>query len=69
MISTGPSLSTQLRKTSPSKVGQGCTKFANDDPPLQLVVINGDLDPEMINHRGVEVTASEDILAAPVFHA
>jgi hypothetical protein len=50
--------------TPPSKVRDGYANFAVDEPPLKLVLIEGAGEPGSINHLGVEVFTSEEVVAA-----
>ncbi len=45
----------QLFNTAPAKVRDGYAKFAIVNPPLKLVLIEGDGEPGSLNHLGVEV--------------
>ena len=54
----------RLFNTKPAKVRLGYANFAISDPPLQLVLFE---DPEgggTINHLGVEVDTTEEVVAA-----
>ena len=54
----------RLFNTKPAKVRPGYANFAISDPPLKLVLFE---DPEgggTINHLGVEVEATEEVVAA-----
>lgn len=50
--------------TPPAKVRDGYANFAVDEPPLKLVLIKGAGEPGSINHLGVEVFTSEEVVAA-----
>ena len=50
--------------TAPAKVRPGYANFAVDEPPLKLVLIEGAGTPGSINHLGVEVFSSDDVVAA-----
>ena len=55
----------RLFGTEPAKRRPGYANFAVVDPPLKLVLIEG--DPELsgtINHLGVEVASAEDVTMA-----
>lgn len=52
----------KLFGTSPAKVRPGYANFAVAEPPLKLVLIEGD-HGGTLNHLGVEVTTSEDVRA------
>jgi catechol 2,3-dioxygenase-like lactoylglutathione lyase family enzyme len=49
---------------TPAKVRAGYANFALDEPPLKLVLIEGAGEPGSINHLGVEVFSSEEVVAA-----
>ena len=54
----------RLFNTKPAKVRPGYANFAISDPPLKLLLCE---DPEgrgTINHLGVEVEATEEVVAA-----
>jgi predicted enzyme related to lactoylglutathione lyase len=50
--------------TPPAKVRAGYANFAVNEPPLKLVLIEGGGEPGSINHLGVEVFSSEEVVAA-----
>ena len=50
--------------TPPLKIREGYANFAIDQPPLKLVLFEGDGEPGSINHLGVEVEAAAEVLAA-----
>jgi catechol 2,3-dioxygenase-like lactoylglutathione lyase family enzyme len=50
--------------TRPAKVRTGYANFAIKEPPLKLVLIEGAGEPGSINHLGVEVFSSEEVVAA-----
>jgi lactoylglutathione lyase len=50
-------------QTEPAKVRPGYANFAITDPPLKLVLIEGDA-PGTLNHLGVEVDASSEVHAS-----
>jgi len=54
---------TKFFDTPPAKVRPGYANFAVENPPLKLVLFEGG-EPGTINHLGVEVLSSEDVLAA-----
>ena len=58
-----------LFNTSPSKVHPGYANFAIEDPPLKLVLIAGVGEPGSINHLGVEVSSTEEVMAASKSYA
>jgi catechol 2,3-dioxygenase-like lactoylglutathione lyase family enzyme len=47
----------------PHKRRSGYANFAVDDPPLKLVLFEGG-EPGTINHLGVEVDSTEEVVAA-----
>ena len=53
-----------LFDTAPAKVRPGYANFAIDEPPLKLVLIEGDGAGGSINHLGVEVDGVSDVRAA-----
>jgi catechol 2,3-dioxygenase-like lactoylglutathione lyase family enzyme len=59
---------TRLFATEPAKLRPGYANFAIDDPPLKLVLIEGDERGSgtvgALNHLGVEVERSEEVIAA-----
>jgi catechol 2,3-dioxygenase-like lactoylglutathione lyase family enzyme len=50
-------------KSEPHKVRPGYANFEIQDPPLKLVLIEGE-NPGTINHLGVEVFSNDEVLAA-----
>src|SRR5437660_2935457 len=48
----------------PAKRRPGYANFAIDEPPLKLVLIEGEGTGATLNHLGVEVAASGDVKAA-----
>ena len=54
---------TKLFSTEPAKVRPGYANFAVVDPPLKLVLIEGEVGGTL-NHLGVEVGSTEDVAAA-----
>src|SRR4051812_38577116 len=54
----------KLFATEPTKVRPGYANFAVDEPPLKLVLIEGEGDPGTLNHLGVEVESSQAVAAA-----
>jgi predicted enzyme related to lactoylglutathione lyase len=52
----------KLFDTTPAKVRPGYANFAIAEPPLKLVLIEGQGDPGSLNHLGVEVETT-DIVA------
>jgi catechol 2,3-dioxygenase-like lactoylglutathione lyase family enzyme len=49
----------KLFGTQPAKVRDGYANFAIAEPPLKLVLIQGDGQPGTLNHLGVEVESTE----------
>jgi predicted enzyme related to lactoylglutathione lyase len=54
----------KLFGTQPAKVRPGYANFAVADPPLKLVLIEGQGSPGTLNHLGVEVASTDDVAAA-----
>jgi catechol 2,3-dioxygenase-like lactoylglutathione lyase family enzyme len=54
----------KLFAAEPAKVRPGYANFAIAEPPLKLVLIEGDGVTGTINHLGVEVESTADVLAA-----
>ena len=50
--------------TPPAKVRPGYANFAVELPPLKLVLIEGAGEPGSINHLGVEVASTDEVVAA-----
>ena len=55
---------TKLFGTEPAKVREGYANFAIAEPPLKLVLIEGDGQPGTLNHLGVEVESTDLVTAA-----
>jgi catechol 2,3-dioxygenase-like lactoylglutathione lyase family enzyme len=53
----------KLFGTDPAKVRSGYANFAIEDPPLKLVLIEGEGPGATLNHLGVEVGSSDDLAA------
>jgi catechol 2,3-dioxygenase-like lactoylglutathione lyase family enzyme len=53
----------RLFDTSPAKLRPGYANFAIDEPPLKLVLIEGE-QGGTLNHLGVEVETSDEVAAA-----
>ena len=51
-------------KTEPAKVRPGYANFAIDNPPLKLVLFENPESGGTINHLGVEVFSTEEVIAA-----
>ncbi len=49
--------------TAPAKIRPGYANFAIADPPLKLVLIEGQGDPAKLNHLGVEVETAAEVRA------
>jgi catechol 2,3-dioxygenase-like lactoylglutathione lyase family enzyme len=48
----------------PTKTRPGYANFAVDQPPLKLVLFEGQGEPGSINHLGVEVDSASEVVAA-----
>ncbi len=55
---------TKLFNTPPAKVRENYANFAIAEPPLKLVLIAGQGEPGSLNHVGVEVASTDDVMAA-----
>ncbi len=55
---------TKLFATPPAKVRPGYANFAIADPPLKLVLFAGGGEPGSLNHIGVEVGSTDEVMAA-----
>lgn len=55
---------TKLFRTPPAKIRENYANFAIAEPPLKLVLIAGDGQPGTLNHVGVEVESTEEVMAA-----
>ena len=53
----------RLFKTAPAKVKPGYANFAIADPPLKLVLFEGQ-EGASLNHLGVEVESAEEVASA-----
>ena len=53
-----------LFRTEPAKLRPGYANFSIAEPPLKLVLIEGDGEPGSVNHLGVEVETSDDVARA-----
>ena len=49
-------------KSEPAKVRPGYANFAIEEPPLKLVLIENEGEPGSLNHLGVEVFSTEEVL-------
>ena len=54
----------KLFATEPAKIRPGYANFAIAQPPLKLVLIEGEGTGASLNHLGVEVSSPEDVKAA-----
>ncbi len=54
----------KLFDTEPAKRRPGYANFAISDPPLKLILFQGDGEGGTINHLGVEVESTEAVAAA-----
>ena len=54
----------RLFRTPPAKVRPGYANFAIAEPPLKLVLIEGNGTPGTLNHLGVEVESTDEVAAA-----
>lgn len=54
----------KLFGTGPAKVREGYANFAIAEPPLKLVLIEGDGQPGTLNHLGVEVESTDEVTNA-----
>jgi catechol 2,3-dioxygenase-like lactoylglutathione lyase family enzyme len=55
---------TKLFATEPAKVRPGYANFAVAEPPLKLVLLEGEGPPGSLNHLGVEVASTDEVTAA-----
>jgi catechol 2,3-dioxygenase-like lactoylglutathione lyase family enzyme len=54
----------KLFATEPAKRRPGYANFAIAEPPLKLVLIEGQAQPGSLNHLGVEVETTDEVAAA-----
>ncbi len=54
----------KLFAAEPAKVRPGYANFAIEEPPLKLVLIEGNGAPGTLNHLGVEVASTRDVADA-----
>ncbi|HZM37467.1 MAG TPA: ArsI/CadI family heavy metal resistance metalloenzyme [Acidimicrobiales bacterium] len=54
----------KLFATEPAKRRPGYANFAISEPPLKLVLIEGQATPGSLNHLGVEVETTDEVTAA-----
>ena len=55
---------TRMFGVGPAKTKPGYANFAIDEPPLKLVLFEGDGESGSINHLGVETETAAEVLAA-----
>jgi catechol 2,3-dioxygenase-like lactoylglutathione lyase family enzyme len=55
---------TRMFGVGPAKTRPGYANFAIADPPLKLVLFEGQGDGGTINHLGVEVETTDEVIAA-----
>jgi catechol 2,3-dioxygenase-like lactoylglutathione lyase family enzyme len=55
---------TKLFRTEPAKLRPGYANFAVSDPPLKLVLFEGEGQGGTLNHLGVEVANGDEVAAA-----
>ena len=55
---------TKLFGTEPHKTEPGYANFAIEEPPLKLVLFEGAGEPGTLNHLGVEVQTSDEVIDA-----
>jgi catechol 2,3-dioxygenase-like lactoylglutathione lyase family enzyme len=63
-LDTAIAFYSKLFATEPAKVRPGYANFAIAEPPLKLVLIEGEGDGGTLNHLGVEVESSGAVAAA-----
>jgi len=51
----------KLLDTRPAKVRGGYANFAVAEPPLKLILIEGQGEPGSLNHLGIEVGSADDV--------
>jgi catechol 2,3-dioxygenase-like lactoylglutathione lyase family enzyme len=54
----------KLFNAEPAKLRPGYANFAVDEPPLKLVLIEGNGEPGTLNHLGVEVESTQAVADA-----
>lgn len=54
----------KLFEAEPAKLRPGYANFAVDEPPLKLVLIEGNGEPGTLNHLGVEVESTQAVADA-----
>jgi catechol 2,3-dioxygenase-like lactoylglutathione lyase family enzyme len=55
---------TRMFGVEPAKTRPGYANFAIADPPLKLVLFEGQGEPGSINHLGVETETADEVVAA-----
>jgi catechol 2,3-dioxygenase-like lactoylglutathione lyase family enzyme len=55
---------TRMFDTEPTKTRPGYANFAIAEPPLKLVLFEGQGDPGSLNHLGVETETTDEVVAA-----
>jgi catechol 2,3-dioxygenase-like lactoylglutathione lyase family enzyme len=63
-IDTAVEFYSKLFATEPAKRRPGYANFAIAEPPLKLVLVEGHGAPGSLNHLGVEVESSAEVVAA-----
>jgi catechol 2,3-dioxygenase-like lactoylglutathione lyase family enzyme len=63
-LATAIDFYSRLFATEPAKVRPGYANFAIAEPPLKLVLIEGAGAGGSLNHLGVEVESTDDVVAA-----
>jgi len=63
-LDTAVGFYSKLFGTAPAKVRPGYANFAVAEPPLKLVLIEGNGEPGTLNHLGVEVESTAEVAAA-----
>jgi predicted enzyme related to lactoylglutathione lyase len=63
-IDTAVAFYSKLFATKPNKIRPGYANFAIEEPPLKLVLIENRDASSSLNHLGVEVPTTDDVLEA-----
>ena len=63
-LDTAVGFYSKLLGTPPNKLRPGYANFAVADPPLKLVLVEGHGAPGTLNHLGVEVPSTDEVIAA-----
>jgi catechol 2,3-dioxygenase-like lactoylglutathione lyase family enzyme len=63
-LDTAVDFYSKLFRIAPAKLRPGYANFAVTEPPLKLVLIEGQGTPGTLNHLGVEVASTEEVAAA-----